>query len=85
MIRVTVRPFSDLRKFFRQGEESREVEVPTGTTVRQLLVLLGVDYGEFWRASVRDTLVDDNTVLQDGDEALLFPPVAGGAETGISP
>ena len=77
-MRVIVRPFGDLRKFFRKGEEWREVEVPEGTTIRQLLERLGVDYGEFWRASIREMLVDDDTVLRDGDEALLFPPVAGG-------
>ena len=62
-----------------------ELEVPTGTTVGQLLDMLAVDhpalqaYRRFVSAAVNRAYVGMQTELHDGDEVLYAPPVGGGS------
>jgi molybdopterin synthase sulfur carrier subunit len=61
-----------------------QVEVPEGTTVGELIIILTEDYPvlrsytRFVGASVNRTHVGQQTRLQDGDVVIYTPPVGGG-------
>ena len=66
------------------GTGSLQVTLPEGATVRDLFALLGARDTEFAELLARcacargDSIVPRGTVLADGDELALLPPVAGG-------
>lgn len=74
--------FARLRELLGFGE--RRVEVPDGTTLGALWQRLAADAPQLagLRASTRfarnGELVGENTVVRDGDEIALLPPVGGG-------
>lgn len=78
---VRVRLFASLRERVGAPELLREVD--PGTTVRTLVGTLGEEFpalgtaGRFATA-VNAEYVDQDLVLQDGDELALIPPVSGG-------
>ena len=61
-----------------------EVEVPSGTTVGELIDMLADkypvlrSYARFVSAAVNRTIVGMQTELHDGDEVACLPPVGGG-------
>lgn len=85
--------FGVLKDFFALDRE--EIEVPAGTTVEGILSfsrertsnlrtsgLPTPGQSEVWSAlavAVNREYADRSTVLQDGDEVALLPPVSGGA------
>ena len=84
MMRIELRFFASLREAL--GGEST-VEVEDGATVaalRDALVARGGRHAEVLgrerlvRAARNRVLVDESTVLADGDEVGFFPPVTGG-------
>ena len=79
---VTVLLFAAHREL--TGSERTEVSLPEGATAGALLAALR-ERGEGWRALPERSAVAVNrryattgTVLCDGDEVALIPPVAGG-------
>lgn len=82
-IRVTVRCFAAVREAL--GADVLTVELPMGATVAELraelvrraaaLAGLPVAY------AVNRAYADPATVLRDGDEAALIPPISGGSPT----
>jgi molybdopterin synthase sulfur carrier subunit len=75
------------------GQDSLDVDLPPGATLRQLLEALGArhrDFREFAHARsdeflwgqlivhVNDDIAGLNTPLQPGDKIELLPPIAGG-------
>ncbi|MFQ5873414.1 MAG: MoaD/ThiS family protein [Dehalococcoidia bacterium] len=48
------------------------------TTVKEVLLKLGVDINEPWNASLNGMLAKPTDVLYDGSLLLVFPPIAGG-------
>jgi molybdopterin converting factor small subunit len=60
------------------------VEIPSGTTVGELVALMAVDYPvlhsytRFLSASVNRKYVGMQTELSDRDEVVYSPPVGGG-------
>ncbi|MDP7078264.1 MAG: MoaD/ThiS family protein [Candidatus Undinarchaeales archaeon] len=53
-------------------------EVPLGTTVRELAHLNGVEDGMVMLVFVNKAKTTFDRVLEDGDEVVLYPIVAGG-------
>jgi molybdopterin synthase catalytic subunit/molybdopterin converting factor small subunit len=82
-MRVLVKLFGAVREAV--GEKELSVGLPEGARVAELLALLardheGVDrFGDRLATSVNLEVVPRETVLRDGDEVALLPPVAGGA------
>lgn len=81
-MQIRVRLFASLREAAGWGEAVREV--PDGSTVADLLAALGQEHpwlalfvGRVY-AAVNHRYVPGETVLHDGDEVALFPPVSGG-------
>jgi molybdopterin converting factor subunit 1 len=81
-MQVNVRLFASLREAVGQKELRRQV--PEGTTVGDLLAALIEEYPRLAQAArrahtaVNHQYVPVETVLRDGDEVALFPPVSGG-------
>lgn len=66
------------------GVPERVLSLPTGTTVAEVRDQLISEHPELeqWhdltRFGVNLQFVESNTVLNDGDEVVLIPPVSGG-------
>jgi molybdopterin synthase catalytic subunit len=81
-VQVAVKLFGAVREAV--GEKELRVALPEGARVRDLVSLLARDHevlerlGERLATSVNLEVVPRETVLRDGDEVALLPPVAGG-------
>ncbi len=81
-VRVDVLCFGVLKDFF--GGERDQLELPEGTNVAGLLAGLqdrGTGDVAVWKTlavAVNREYAGLGTVLQDGDEVALLPPVSGG-------
>jgi len=82
-VRVAVKLFGAVREAV--GEKELSVALPEGASVGDLVALLARDHaviGQFGgrlATSVNLDLAARETVLHDGDEVALLPPVAGGS------
>ncbi len=82
-IKVHVRFFAAPREAL--GQDRIETEIPTGTTVGELLDLLAEEhpvlqsYLRFVSVAVNRAYVGMGTELGDGDEVACLPPVGGGS------
>jgi molybdopterin converting factor subunit 1 len=82
MMTVKVRLFATLRE--RAGWAQKSLELPMAATVETLLAELAASdaaldvVGRPVYAAVNQQYAQRETVLQDGDEVALFPPVSGG-------
>jgi molybdopterin converting factor small subunit len=80
---ITVTLFALMRE--RAGIDTILLEVPAGAAITQALETLVSQYPtlEPYIANTRFSLhmdfVDLNTILAEGDELVLIPPVSGGA------
>ncbi|MDX9851115.1 MAG: MoaD/ThiS family protein [Anaerolineaceae bacterium] len=78
---IKVRLFATLRKYLpglKLGE-SLDVEVEPGTSILQLYVVLGIPAEEVKLAYVNGIYCEPETILKDGDEIGIFPPIGGGS------
>jgi len=81
-IRIRVRLYAVLREAAGTGE--LELEVPAGATceaaMRELFDRLPAlrRFGDHLACAVNQEYADRQTVLRDGDELALIPPVSGG-------
>ena len=82
-IQVTLKLFSVYQDAY--GQPDQIVECPLGSTVGTLCDRLIADHPSLakWRSVTRFGVnldfVPEETVLRDGDEVVLIPPVSGGA------
>ena len=80
-MKVEVRLFATLQPYLPAGARGDGVslELPPGTTVRDVVESLKIPSDLAWLAVVngRDAAPED--VLSPGDEVAMFPPLAGGA------
>ena len=75
---VNVRLFAGLRE--RAGARQVEVELPEGGSVNDLLARMADIVGDVpVVVALNRTYADTNTVVRDGDEVALVPPVSGGS------
>ena len=80
---IIVKLFALMRE--KAGTDTVPLDVPTGAAVTQALATLVCQYPILepyianTRFSLRMDLVDPNTILAEGDELVLIPPVSGGA------
>lgn len=81
-IRIKVKLFSIYQEVFDRSE--LELYVPDQTTVENILTSLIeqkpqlAQWQEVTRFGVNLQFVEPNTLLNDGDEVVLIPPVSGG-------
>ncbi|HEU4752848.1 MAG TPA: MoaD/ThiS family protein [Armatimonadota bacterium] len=80
---VRIRLFGELKRYLPEGQTGRtaRVEVPEGLTAQQLILRLGIPYGDHEGpivVAVNDVEREHGVVLRDGDTVSLFEPLAGG-------
>ena len=80
MTAIEVALFATLRKYGPSGGGSSAfwLDVPAGTTVDNLLELLGIPVTETKQAFVNSLRQEGDYVLQDNERVAIFPPIAGG-------
>jgi MoaE-MoaD fusion protein len=81
-MRITVRFFAVIRD--RAGVSQVEMDVGDGVSVAATLEAIGGQFPQLTTllpriaCAVNQTYVDRSTLLRDGDELALIPPVSGG-------
>ena len=76
-VQVSIRLFAGLRE--RAGTGARELELPDGTTVADVWAELALgDEPPGLLYAVNKRYADADTLLGDGDEVAVIPPVSGG-------
>ena len=76
MISITIKLFADLTKF---GPAKAEEKLPEGSSINTI-------FEKYKIPKEKKTIIlintkpsyDRNTVLKDGDQVAIFPPLAGG-------
>jgi len=79
-VKVDVALFAHLSRFQpdgNAGRRARTLELPDGTTVGDVITMLGLP-DEPRVVFVNSRHATDATTLADGDRLAIFPPVAGG-------
>jgi sulfur-carrier protein len=82
LIKVTLKLFAAYQESY--GVPELNLELPPQTSVIALLETLIIEHPELnqWRNLTRFGVnlqfVEPDTILQDGDEVVLIPPVSGG-------
>lgn len=80
---ISVRLFAGLRE--RAGARQVDVEVPDGGSVNDLLARMSDIVGDVpVVVALNRTYADADTVVRDGDEVALVPPVSGGADEAVT-
>lgn len=77
-IRIRVRPYADLARFFPGEGRIRVIEAPAGSTVGDLLDAHGLDASHRLTLGVNDVLASRETQLRDGDTLEVLVPMSGG-------
>jgi molybdopterin synthase sulfur carrier subunit len=79
-MRVTVRLHATLRRFLPAGASNNvvTVEVAAGATVADVVARLGIPPGHAKMIVSGDECLEPASVVRDGQELDLFPPLAGG-------
>jgi sulfur carrier protein ThiS len=79
-VKVRVRFFGSLRDQLPadEREQGRDVGVPDGSTVLQLLAHLGIGTGRGAVATREGHIMRGDEVLEDGQELAVFQMVSGG-------
>lgn len=81
MVVARLRLYATLRKYAPEAPIGGNVEITltVGSTIADLSQLLKIPPSEVRLAFVNNLRQEDSYVIQDGDEIVLFPPVAGGS------
>ena len=78
---VKVKLFATLRKYLPGVElgKSTDIQLECGTSIAQLYDVLGIPAEEIKLAYVNGIYAEIDTILNDGDEIGIFPPIGGGS------
>ena len=74
--KIQVKLYATLRKFL--PDDSNEMDVEPGTSVRDLLKRLGIPDTEAKLIFINGRRGSIDTILQGGERLGIFPPVGGG-------
>jgi sulfur carrier protein ThiS len=76
-VRVTL--FADLRRFLPKGADGPQTyTLPAGATVADLLAAIGIPAEDEVTVGLNGEQAARETVLRDGDDAVMFSPMEGG-------
>lgn len=77
-MQIALKLYGNLKLYAPDKRENALVEIKSGTTIRSLLLRLGVPDTQVWMSAINDQVVDDSSELYDGDVLEVFEPVGGG-------
>jgi molybdopterin synthase sulfur carrier subunit len=79
-MKINVNLFATLVRFKPEntGRDPWSVECTEGATIGELLLLLNVPSIKARIIFVNNVHADEETILKDGDQVGIFPPVGGG-------
>jgi len=79
-MKVEVKLYASLARYAPDGASGKPffLEPPEGTTVRDLLIRLGVPENSVKIIFLNGVHASLDRILSDGDQLGVFPPVAGG-------
>ncbi len=77
-MKIRVESFATYRHYTRSLPEDKSMDVPEGTSVSQVLALLGVPEDAPKILLVNGRARSLETVLEEGDSLVFFPPLEGG-------
>jgi molybdopterin converting factor small subunit len=77
---VKVKLFATLRKYLPGLEigKPHDISIDPGTPISRLYQILGIPEKEVKLAYVNGIYCESDTILKDGDEIGIFPPIGGG-------
>ncbi|GIW45793.1 MAG: hypothetical protein KatS3mg077_3075 [Candidatus Binatia bacterium] len=78
-MQIRVKLHASLRKYLPRDavEDTVLLELPAGATVAEAVSALGIPSGHAKIAMIDGAQADLGTVLQEGQQLSLFPPLAG--------
>jgi molybdopterin synthase sulfur carrier subunit len=79
---VKVKLFATLRKYLPNVElgKTSEFSLDPGTPIFRLYQILGIPEEDVKLAYVNGIYCESHTILKDGDEIGIFPPIGGGSD-----
>ncbi len=80
-MQITVKLYGNLKKYLPEKREIAQMEIDPDTTIHTLLSRLGVPDTEVWMSAINDNVVDESSVLHEGDRLEVFEPVGGGRQS----
>ncbi len=80
-MKVTVKLYSDLRRYLRGRPDQFEIELPAGADVATLIRSLDIDPSrDEITIGLNGVLGQPDSTLSDGDEVMLVSPMQGGRD-----
>ena len=78
---IKVKLFATLRKYLPGLElgKAAEIQLDSGSTIMDLYNELGIPVEEIKLAYVNGIYCEPDTILKNGDEIGIFPPIGGGS------
>jgi molybdopterin converting factor small subunit len=77
-MRVTVKLYGPLRRFLAAGANEAVLDLPEGAAVADAVAALGIPPEHAQMIISGEDQLSPTSVLHDGQEFDLFPPLAGG-------
>lgn len=78
-VSVKLALFADLKRFLPKGQDGPQTfAIPQGGTVADLLEAAGIPEGEEITIGLNGEQGQRDSVLQEGDDVVLFSPMEGG-------
>ncbi len=77
-MRINVRAVGFLRRYTNENRQVIDIEIPSDSTVDDLLSHLQIPKGEVLRVAVNENIVPFDHILRSDDEVRIIPPIAGG-------
>jgi len=77
-MRITVSAYGEVRRYVLNGQPMRTLDVPEGSTLKEVASVLQVNPDELLLARRSGELVRESTELHEGDYIEFFAPVGGG-------
>ncbi len=80
-VTIHVKLFATLKKYLPPGNaEGTSVTMPAGSTVLDVINALKIPHEQATMLVAGDTYVEKSTVVTDGLQLNIFPPLAGGSD-----
>lgn len=77
-MRIRVELYVNLRKYSPNGEKEFDLDLPTGSTLKDLIHSLGIPAEVALVMLVNGRPAEARTHLAHSDKVTLFPPLGGG-------